>query len=248
MEVVLCGYCSYEDNFEETVNHVCEKHASEKIKYREKVLCASSGKMVLVSKVINLAPQDIDYEKLHINSTSKTLTLMNISPVKSPAAKRLSLDKEREVSHQPRTLFVEKNLELDTENHASLQDHCSQLLSMEETSSFDSSSEEPRNIGRKEELIKLLPDVISYLVDNNQYGNFLNFAKLLAHRKLPLDNISYNLFMDVVNFYSCKTTQLMRYNPVSKSFWQVGKKLFHSKFINFMCGFKHLGALVEKMD
>ena len=54
--------------------------------------------------------------------------------------------------------------------------------------------------------------------------------------------------MDVVEFYSCSSTKRMRYHPVAKKFWQIGKKKFHGKFINFMSGYKHLGSLIEKMS
>ena len=71
---------------------------------------------------------------------------------------------------------------------------------------------------------------------------------LLADRKMLLDNIAYQLFLDVVNFYSCQDTKLMRYNDVTKKFQFIGKKLFHSKFIHFLLGYKHMGAFVEKMN
>lgn len=98
-----------------------------------------------------------------------------------------------------------------------------------------------------EKLMSLLPDVMTYLKDNNKLDMFLNFMTVLHNKSLPLDNIAFLLFMDVVKFYSCNTTRKMKYNPVCKKFWHLGRKLFHGKFINFMSGYKHLGALVEKM-
>ena len=71
---------------------------------------------------------------------------------------------------------------------------------------------------------------------------------LLADRRMRLDNIAYQLFLDVVNFYSCQDTKLMRYNDVTKQFWFIGRKLFHSKLIHYLLGYKHMGAFVEKMN
>ena len=78
------------------------------------------------------------------------------------------------------------------------------------------------------QIATLIPSVLSYLKDNNQYDIFFKFMNLLADRKMPLDNIAYQLFVDAVNFYSCQDKRLMRYNDVTKKFWFIGRKLFHT--------------------
>ena len=65
---------------------------------------------------------------------------------------------------------------------------------------------------------------------------------------MPLDNICYLLFLDLVEWYSSedKNTSRMRYKfPATTQFWQVGYRIFHGKFIRFMSGTKNLGQIIS---
>ena len=71
------------------------------------------------------------------------------------------------------------------------------------------------------------------------------FFKLLKQDKFPTNNISFLLFLDVVKWFSVENTCQMRYTTITRNFWQVGFRLFHGKFLNFMRGLGNQG-LVKK--
>ena len=55
------------------------------------------------------------------------------------------------------------------------------------------------------------PDIdqmIALIPQHNQYDSFINFLALLANKSIPLDNIAYVLFMDVVKFYTNSSRHL----------------------------------------
>lgn len=59
-----------------------------------------------------------------------------------------------------------------------------------------------------------------------------------------MDNIAYLLFLEVVKWYGSQNTVTMRYDETISRFWRVGYKLFHGKFLRFLGGPKHRGALI----
>jgi hypothetical protein len=73
------------------------------------------------------------------------------------------------------------------------------------------------------------------------WPNFLLFIELVSKQEFPLDNIALLLFLDTVNFFSCKSTTCMKYFPETKRFWKSGYRLFHAKFLYFMGGPKNVG-------
>ena len=52
----------------------------------------------------------------------------------------------------------------------------------------------------------------------------------------PLDNICFQVFEDLIQWYSVNNVTEMRYNDDVRQFWQIGKRLFHGKFFNFTRG------------
>ena len=57
-----------------------------------------------------------------------------------------------------------------------------------------------------ENIICLLPMAIQYLSEHNQLEVWVLLFKCLANRTLPLHNISYPLFLDVVTWFSSENT------------------------------------------
>ena len=95
------------------------------------------------------------------------------------------------------------------------------------------------------ELIKLLPNVISELSNVDKTDGLLNVFKIVYEKRFPLDNIAFELFLDVVKWFSVSSTTLMRYNQTSKVFWRLGYVLFHGRFLRFMSGFKSIGSIIN---
>ena len=65
------------------------------------------------------------------------------------------------------------------------------------------------------EMIRLLPNVISELSDVDKVDGIMNFFKLVSEKRFPLDNIAFDLFVDVVKWFSVSSTTLMRYNQTT---------------------------------
>ena len=64
-----------------------------------------------------------------------------------------------------------------------------------------------------------------------------------------MDNIAYQLFLDVIKFHANNNIHSMGYMTEVKEFWALGYKLFRGKFIRFMGGYKASGRLdVEAVE
>ena len=59
---------------------------------------------------------------------------------------------------------------------------------------------------------------------------------MMSSEKFPISNMCYQLFNDVIQWYSCVSSTEMRYGDDTNKFWCIGKRLFHGKFIQFMRG------------
>ena len=60
--------------------------------------------------------------------------------------------------------------------------------------------------------------------------------RLLSSGKFPLTNISYQVFLDLVQWHSISDHKLMRYDPRVMQFWSTCKILFHTQMLEFMRG------------
>jgi hypothetical protein len=98
-------------------------------------------------------------------------------------------------------------------------------------------------------MIDLLPKILKSLEDAGQKESFLKFMGLLASGTFPLHNICYLLFLDIVEWFSCDSTTHMRYGHETvkkkKTFWQIGYRLFHGKFLRFMSGIRNFGQVLD---
>ena len=67
----------------------------------------------------------------------------------------------------------------------------------------------------------------------------LKFFKLVQDGKFPLNNIAFELFLDIVEWFDKGESRQMRYSPSTIQFLWLGRKLFGGRFIRFMSGPKH---------
>jgi hypothetical protein len=100
------------------------------------------------------------------------------------------------------------------------------------------------NIGKieddpKEEASVVFQDVLDKLSDVGKKDKLLKFFKLVQYGKFPLNNIAFELFLDIVELFDKDESRQMRYSPSTLQFVWLGRKLFGSCFIRFMSGPKH---------
>ena len=74
-----------------------------------------------------------------------------------------------------------------------------------------------------DELNFLLPAVIRTLKSAGQLETYIKFNELLASNTLPSNNISYLLFLDLIEWFSAdgKNTSRMRYNQILGSWYAI---------------------------
>ena len=88
------------------------------------------------------------------------------------------------------------------------------------------------------ELWQLLPDVCQFLaeVDAIHSTRLVQYMRLLSDRTFPMTNISYRVFLDLVQWHSLSDHTQMRYHPRVLQFWATCKTLFHTQMLEFMRG------------
>ena len=92
-------------------------------------------------------------------------------------------------------------------------------------------------------MLELFPTILSALKPTGRLRDWTNFIKLLADGTFPVDNLAFQLLMDVSKWYSSETVYGMRYSKEVKHFWTLGYKLFKEKFIRFMGGHRNIGQI-----
>ena len=67
----------------------------------------------------------------------------------------------------------------------------------------------------------------------------MKFFKLVHDGKFPLNNIAFELFLDIVEWFDKNESRQMRNSPSTLQFFGLGRKLFGGRFIRFISGPKH---------
>ena len=122
----------------------------------------------------------------------------------------------------------------DFQNNSSVNGNgCTNVFS----SSAEHSNKESKDV--KEELNKLIQSVVNELEKAGKGKLLQKFFSQVSGGKFPLNNIAFQLWCDVVDWYENTDTRQMRYSPETLQFFWVGKKLFGGRFIRFMCEMKN---------
>lgn len=74
---------------------------------------------------------------------------------------------------------------------------------------------------------------------------WIQFHQMVSEGTFPMNNICFQLFLDVVRFFGTQSTIEMRYSNEVKRFWMTGFRLFHGRFLRFMGGPKNAGQLIK---
>jgi hypothetical protein len=91
----------------------------------------------------------------------------------------------------------------------------------------------PPNIGKievdpKEEalVVEVFQDVLDKLSDVGKKDKLLKFFNLVQDGKFPLNNIAFELFLDIVRWLDKDESRQKRYSPSTLQFFWLGRKLF----------------------
>ena len=219
-----CFYCPLYSDFNTVIKHSIDTHSGNPLKCRRPLIHPTKGTFVFQTKDFEVIPKDVinSGKKIIINQERESVTL------------------KAECDYSP----LRKQLKENSEKPSSAKQSVS--------SSFQNSMDEVESIEGTDdlktveyEMIRLLPNVISELSDVDKVDGIMNFFKLVNEKRFPLDNIAFDLFLDVVKWFSVSSTTLMRYNPTTKAFWRLGYILFHGRFLRFMSGFKNIGSIIN---
>ena len=141
------------------------------------------------------------------------------TPLKESCSAMLSFDDQ-----------LDETIPFETDMSDDFESHFSELYINQETQ-----TEETQLL---HEMYDLIPGVCDFLItqDPLHTERLKQFMQLMSSGNFPIKNLCYNLFNDVVQWYSCGSSTEMRYSDETKQFWCIGKRLFHGKFVQFMRG------------
>ena len=91
----------------------------------------------------------------------------------------------------------------------------------------------------EDSVVEVFQDVLDKLSDVGKKDKLLKFFKLVQDGKFPLNNIAFELFLDIVEWVDKDESRQMRNSPSTLQFFWLGRKLFGGRFIRFMSGPKH---------
>jgi hypothetical protein len=83
---------------------------------------------------------------------------------------------------------------------------------------------------------EMLPHVLAEVHQAGFLQEYILFNKLMSEGAFPFENIAFLLFLDVIKWHNNENIQQMRYSDTVKSFWKLGYRLFHGRFLRFMGG------------
>jgi hypothetical protein len=92
----------------------------------------------------------------------------------------------------------------------------------DECTVLDMTSVSDKDSALMAEIVELLSAVLHTLRDSDKIDMYITLTELIANKKLPMSNIDFPLFTDVVEWFSTENTHQMRYSDNIKQFWHVG--------------------------
>ena len=92
-----------------------------------------------------------------------------------------------------------------------------------------------------------LCNLITRLEDVELLNDFIVLLKGLSDGSVPVENLPLIFATELVKFYKCTTTTLMRFHPKSKAFWHVGFHTWHRKGLLLLSGSKNRGEVRNKL-
>ena len=247
-----CGWCNFGVNaggLSLVVEHLKQEHGDREIKYKRQLLDSDTGKLSWHSYVVPLVPSILRMEGklVHFDIQTERFTIIqdHLTPGKSPAHKQLRLDGCGKDRIFKKSLFTDADNESPTLGDSiECSNTCEEIGDSGTVSGACSSGNTEQHIessdNLEDKLHEIFPQVLRELKLKGQLEAWEKMMTLIKDGEFPFENISYLLFLDVVQFLSLPNTSLMRYSETVKRFWTTGFKLFHGKFVHFLSGRKHV--------
>jgi hypothetical protein len=240
-----CYYCGCKaPSFTEIVHHLEDQHPDEEIKTRK--LVTLDGKRQYQSKhLLGYIPSQIKSEgkEIQVDELDETLYIKTISTLTPDN----DIKRQKAAVGTPKTslrkdLFEDEHTILEDDDELAEPLNKTIWTQTKDTVSIDVSDIDERDRPEYEELLNIIPSVIANFKAAGLGDTYLKFCRLISSGKFDMHHISLLLFLDVVEFFSTDNTCGMRYRfPETIRFWQVGRKLFHGRFLRFMGGSKNIG-------
>ena len=219
-----CVYCKSQfSTLEDVIDHCFAIHRDQDLKFLS--LDIHDGKKVYRTVKYPVKPEDIERDKLLIDSS--TLRLAFAKPAESKS------------TQSPHTKLQKINIE----PHSTNSSKC--LFPQDNVNITDNQEIRDENEIILQRFVELLPSAIPQLKESGNLELWLQFIKLVGEGEFPMENICLKLFLDVVKFYSGCDIYAMRYANEVKLFWTLGYILFKGKFLRFMGGIKSAGQLED---
>ena len=248
-----CHSCDMGGEFEDIIRHSVENYPDILLKVRKNMLDEKTGHHIFRTENYGVIPDEVhkDGKFIQINTGKNTLKIVKPKHGKdllSPLKKRVRI-------YSPCKSNMSQPIPTENRETPSTPSTCETVPKFQVKRQINFGSHSPTNIDLQipeyhdaicQELISLIPSVVSSLQNTKHLDIFLKYTRLLSDGALPLENIAHLLFEDVVQFFSqTDTTTTMRYSTDVKKFWNIGLKIFRGKFLRFMGGPKHRGRIVE---
>ncbi|VDI80060.1 Hypothetical predicted protein [Mytilus galloprovincialis] len=238
-----CFYCTNvrSRDFAELVDHCIIRHDSEELKLKVATRVSSSTTNVR-TKNFKLIPAEIKKDNKFIipQCESCTLNVCNISSeLLSPVKKKCGTESEQ---NDTESISLTQKL-----SSVSIKDNSHILVNSGNDSANDhesmvtSSKMSTKHTQTEDSAVINLNETKTQMINCNKQDMYVKFHTLINEKKLPMNNIAFLLFSDVVEWYSKSNTHAMRYSQDVKQFWKVGHELFKGKFLRFMAGWKNQG-------
>ena len=134
-----------------------------------------------------------------------------------------------------------------SETAVSQSDVCSESFGHERADQWTQTDDTSETKCKKHaDAMMLFEKAISVFEDQNMRERICQFLKLVSEERFPLDNIAFQLFLDVIGFYGPENLCGLRYsNKDTLNFWVMGYLLLHGKFFRFMRGLKSCGSVTS---
>lgn len=231
MQRFVCYYfSSRKDNLKNTVDPCIENHETELLKYREPRLNEKTGTLIYLTKIHEgVIPSNVLKDQKCIVVSDELVYIRDVN------------SKQRRLNTPKKAVKPRRQLPFSSICSESDDSGKEDFTVLSRQPIQNSPVDNDENENHLSHLLSLIPSVIEELKNAWLLDLYIKFNDLLASASFPTDNICYLLFLDVVAWFSCENTTLMRHNP---KFWQIGFRLFHGKFLRFKSGMKNLGQVV----
>ena len=205
-DTIRCYYCDCSSEvFGDIIKHAVNNHENNTLKAKLESTTET------YTRNFGIIPrEELEKGKVIIpNEDTRTVKISRLIQTPTPVVK-VSKKLKKQVTSTP------KRLDFEIEANEILMAEKIQNMSIEDIEPLEPMCDETDSL--IDEIQTLLPSVIETVRKENQEDMYLKFNRLLAENKLPVTNIAYLLFKDIVEWYSLDHSTSMRYSPEVKKF------------------------------